>query len=239
MFHVEHSVAVGQEEDAGLGVGDGYGGIHGESGREDGWGAGEEEELVGGSGCCGGYGGGHVVYGAEGDGVELAGFGHGFGSGGPDFYWKAQGADCLAEKGGLFVLGFGQGDCDFGAQEGDGETGEAGSAAEVEEGGGCRVEVAGGEEALAEVAADDLFGVADGGEVGAGVPLEEEIEVERELTIERGRRGVKKIGGEESGDLVGGHRTSLAGCSTWNIRLCDLDPQECIRKSGEQDFRCR
>ena len=32
-------------------------------------------------------------------------------------------------------------------------------------------DVACGEEALAEVAADDLFGVADGGEVGAGVPL--------------------------------------------------------------------
>jgi hypothetical protein len=33
------------------------------------------------------------------------------------------------------------------------------------------------EEAFAEVAADDVFGVADGGEVGAGVPLEEEVEI--------------------------------------------------------------
>jgi hypothetical protein len=82
--------------------------------------------------------------------------------------------------------------------------------------------MAGGEEAFSEVAADYLFGIADGGEVGAGVPLVEEIEVEGELVVERGRRGVKKIGGEESGDLVGGHGTSLAGCSTWNIRLGDL-----------------
>jgi len=165
--------------------------------------------------------------------MELAGFGHGFGSGGPDFYWKAKRADCFAEEGGLFVLGFGQGDGDLGAQEGYGESGEASSAAEVEEGGGCWVKVAGGEEALAEVAADYLFGVADGGEVGAGVPLEEEVEVEGELGEERGRRGVKEVGGEESGDLVGGHGTSLAGCSTWNIRLGDLDPQERIRKSGQ------
>ena len=46
--------------------------------------------------------------------------------------------------------------------------------------------MAGGEEALAEVAADDVFGVADGGEVGAGVPLEEQVEVGGELGVEFG-----------------------------------------------------
>jgi hypothetical protein len=180
MFHVEHSVAGGSEEDAGLGVGDGDGGMEGKSCGEYGWCTGEEEELVAGSGCCSGYGSGHVVYGTKGDGVELAGFGQAFGSGGPDFYRKAKGADCFAEESGLFVLGFGKGDGDLGAQDGYGEAGEAGSAAEVEEGGGCWVKVAGGEETLAEVAADYLFGITDGGEVGAGVPLEEEIEVEGE-----------------------------------------------------------
>jgi len=37
--------------------------------------------------------------------------------------------------------------------------------------------MAGGEEALAEVAGDDVFGIADGGEVDAGVPAEEYIDV--------------------------------------------------------------
>jgi len=42
------------------------------------------------------------------------------------------------------------------------------------------------EEAFSEVAADDLFRVADGGKVGAGIPLEEEIEVGGKLTDEDG-----------------------------------------------------
>ena len=36
-----------------------------------------------------------------------------------------------------------------------------------------RKEVAGGEEGFAEVAGDDFFWIADGGEVDAGVPVEE------------------------------------------------------------------
>ncbi len=61
-------------------------------------------------------------------------------------------------------------------------------------------EMPGGEEALAEVAADDLFGVADGGQVGAGVPLEQEIEIKGELGAERGR-GCGEIRGEEVCDV--------------------------------------
>ena len=86
MFHVEHSGACGAEEDAGLGVGDGDGRSWGKFRGEDGGCSGEEQELVGGSGGGGGYGGGHVVYGSHGNGVKLAGWRHGFGSGGPDFY---------------------------------------------------------------------------------------------------------------------------------------------------------
>jgi hypothetical protein len=37
--------------------------------------------------------------------------------------------------------------------------------------------MAGGQEALAEVAGDDVFGVADGGQVDARVPTEEYIDV--------------------------------------------------------------
>ena len=39
----------------------------------------------------------------------------------------------------------------------------------------------GGEQAFAEVAADDLLRLADGCEVCAGVPFEEQIEIERRV----------------------------------------------------------
>jgi hypothetical protein len=181
VFHVEHSVADCSEKIAGLGVGDRDRGLEGEVWRRGGWGAGQEKQLVGGARGCGGYGGGHVVYSAECDGVEVAGFGHGFGAGGPNFDREAEGADGFAEERGLFVLGFGQGNGNFGVQKGYGDAGKTCPAAEVEEGGGCQAKVTGGEEAFAEVATDYFFGVADGGEVGAGVPFEEEIEIGGEL----------------------------------------------------------
>ena len=61
----------------------------------------------------------------------------------------------------------------------------------------------GGEEALAGVPGDDVAGVADGGEVGAGVPFEEEVEVGGELG-EEVRGWVGEVGGEEGGDFVFG-----------------------------------
>ncbi len=159
---------------------------------------GEDDELASGedSGFGGGESGFHVVDGAEGDGVELAAGGHGFDAAGPDFGLEGEGADGFAEEGGFFVLGFGEGDVDVGAEEGDGEAGKACSGAEVEEGLGVGGEMVGGEEAFAEVAADDLFGVADGGEVGAGVPFEEEVEVGGELG-EEVARWIRQISGDE------------------------------------------
>jgi hypothetical protein len=68
-----------------LGAGDGDWELQGEFGGEGGRGAGENEDLVGGSGLGGGYSGGHVVYGAEGYGVEVAGRRERFGTIGPDF----------------------------------------------------------------------------------------------------------------------------------------------------------
>jgi hypothetical protein len=83
--------------------------------------AGEEKELMGGSGGCGGEGGSHVVDCSEGYGVELAAWGKRFGSCGPDFYvGEVQGADYFAEEGGLFVLGFCQGNGEIGVKEGYG-----------------------------------------------------------------------------------------------------------------------
>jgi len=93
-------------------------------------GGGEENKLsAGGDARSGdGEGGFHVVYRAESDGVELAGCSESFGAGGPDFYvGKVESADDFAEKGGFFVLGFGEGDRDPGVKESDGKTGETGS----------------------------------------------------------------------------------------------------------------
>ena len=113
----------------------------------------------------------------------MAGGGHRFCAGGPYFCLETEGADHFAEEGSLFVLGFGEGYGDVGTEELDGEAGEACSGAEVEEG-RAGSEVLSGKEALAEVTADDLLGIADGGEIGSGVPLEEQIEVGGELRVE-------------------------------------------------------
>lgn len=94
----------------------------------------EEKKFPGGARESGGQGGGHVIHGAEGYGVEGAGFGHGFYASGPDFDGKAEGADDFAEEGGLFVLGFCESDLNFRVKEGDGEAGKASSAAEVQKG---------------------------------------------------------------------------------------------------------
>jgi hypothetical protein len=141
---------------------------------------------------------GHVVHSAKGDGVELAGGGHGFDAAGPHFRGESEGADGLAEESSLFVLRFGEGDLNVGPKEGDREAGEAGPGAEVEKCEYARVEVTRGEETLAEVAADDLFGIADGGEIGAGIPFEEKIEISSEAGEEVGR-GIGKIRCQEIG----------------------------------------
>src|ERR1700722_2032214 len=103
-----------------------------------------------GAGSSRGNGRGHVVNGAEGDGVEPAAGGHGFDAVGPDFRGKVEAAGGFAEEGSFFVLGFGEGDLNVGAKEGDGQAGEAGSRAEVEECGRAGVEVLGGEEAFSK-----------------------------------------------------------------------------------------
>ena len=51
-------------------------------------------------------------------------------------------------------------------------------------------EVAGGEEAFAEVAGHDLFGVADGGEIDAGVPSLEYIDICRYTIQVAGRQSL-------------------------------------------------
>ena len=198
--------AVGEEEDGGVGCGEGDGGSEGEGGEVGGVGlggeGGEDDEGAGGAEGGGSDGGGHRVDGAEGDGVEGAAGGEGFDAVGPDFGGKAEGADGFLEEGGFFALRLGQGDGEGGVGELDGQAGEAGAGTEVEEG-GAGAEAGGGEEALAEVAADDVVGGADGGEVDALVPFKDEVEVEEELRGEGGRD--VGVGGEEGEEFGGGH----------------------------------
>ena len=77
----------------------------------------------------------------------------------------------------------------------DGQAGEAGAAAEIEELllGVARAEVAGGEERLAEMALDHSLGCAQGGEVHALVPADEQREVDGD-GIEQKRRRVRREG---------------------------------------------
>lgn len=57
-----------------------------------------------------------------------------------------------------------------------------------------------GEETLPEVTADDLPGIANGSEICAGIPLQEEIEIDRELGEEH-RRGIRKVGNKKVSDF--------------------------------------
>lgn len=133
-----------------------------------------EEGDSDGEGLC------HLVDGAEGDAVVAVG--EGFRAGGVHLgVREGEGADGFTKEGGFFVLRLGESDGELGAEDGDGQPGEAGAGAEVEEGGDAVGEGAGGEDGLEEVAAEDAFFITDGGEIGAGVPLLEEGEVGGEL----------------------------------------------------------
>ena len=132
-------------------------------------------------------GGGHVVDGAEGYAVEfLLEF---FCAGAVDFGAQAEGADGFAEEGGFLVLGFGEGYGDFRAHEGDGDAGESGAGAEVEQGLNAGGEGDGAEDGLEEVAAENSLFIADGGQVGFRIPFLEEGQVGGELLALRGSEG--------------------------------------------------
>jgi hypothetical protein len=105
--------------------------------------------------------------------MKLAGGGHSLNAARPDFGGEVKRADSFAKETSFFVLGFGESHGDLRAKEGDGQAGKAGSRAEVEEGLGVGAQMATGEETFSKVPADDLFRIADGGEIGPGVPSEE------------------------------------------------------------------
>ncbi len=133
---------------------------------------------------------------------------------------QSESTDDFTQEGCLFPLGFGQRYAPMGVQKLDGQPGESGSGAEVEQGWGGWgpgfrlgigldiepwLQVHAGEEALTKVAADHLFGGADGGEVGSGVPAEQQVEVYRETVVEfLGRRSSAEVGLKERGDAARG-----------------------------------
>lgn len=133
---------------------------------------------------------------AEGDHVEGRA-GQGFGAGGLYIdVRQCKGAGDLFQECGFFVVGFDEGKRDLRRPEFDGDAGESGAGAYVGHSdpthhrghrGTQRKEVAGGEEAFAEVAGDDFFFVADGGEIHAGIPALEYIDVRRYIREVVGR----------------------------------------------------
>ena len=111
---------------------------------------------------------------------------------------QCKGAGDFAEEGGLLLVGLDQREGDVGRPELDGDAGESGAGAEVgyvkvfhRQGrrgrGGTGEQMSCREQAFAEVAGYDLFRVADCGQVDAGIPVHQYIDVHR-YTMQLGWR---------------------------------------------------
>ena len=119
-----------------------------------------------------------------------------------------KGAGHFAEEGGFFLIRFDQGERDLRGPELDGKSGQARTGAQVSDArpgkifnhrgpsgfapgrhrGGTGEQVAGSEQAFAEVAGDDFFRVADGRKANASIPAHEYIDVCRyTLQLEWGK----------------------------------------------------
>ena len=105
---------------------------------------------------------------------------------------QCKGANDFPKEGGFLLVGFDEGEVDERGPDLDGQSGESGAGTEISYTAwrrGCgriwtdRVgeKVAGGEQGFSEVAGDDFLRPADGGEVDAGVPAEQYIDVCRYL----------------------------------------------------------
>ena len=130
---------------------------------------------------------------------------------------QCNGAGDFAKECGFFLIRFDECEGDVGSPEFDGESGEAGAGAQVGDASrtfhrrvrrgrrgiifclvfmaGVREEVTSGEEGFSEVAGDDFFGIADGGEVNAGIPVEEYIDVRRYMFELSGRQNSRFLTG--------------------------------------------
>jgi len=139
-------------------------------------------------------------------------------------------ANDFSQKRDFLVIGLDQGDSDTGRPDLHGDAGEAGAGADVEDegvwAGVCFTleEVARGEYGFAEVTSDDFVGSANSGEIDAGIPAQQKIDVRRYM-IELGRsevRGFEKRL-QEFGDTSSVHEVREMiveglGCR-WNRRV--------------------
>lgn len=130
----------------------------------------------------GGESGFEALDGAESDHGRL--FWKVFGAGGEYIdVRQCKGADDFAEEGGLFLVGFDEGNAEMRRPDLDRKAREAGAGAQVDQvrniptlshrtrrGWGTRRDA--GEEGFSEVAGDDFLGVADASEVNPGIPAE-------------------------------------------------------------------
>ena len=168
----------------------------------------------------------HLVHGAEGDGVELAVRAR-------DLLTRAAHTSTLAtprvrtvsrRKVAFLFWDSARVTSISGRRSAMGRPGKPAARAEVEQGSGG-AEIRRGEEAFAEVAADDLFRIANGGEVGAGVPLEQKVEIGGELGGARlaesgkiGTRGNRRLRTpEERAWAIRQYRRQLEGPGTQHI----------------------
>jgi len=140
---------------------------------------------------------------AEDDDVERGVGGEGFGTAGEYIdVRQCKGTDKFTQEGGFLVVGLDQSERDVRGPELEGYAGEAGAGADVGDGGTGQIfqhrghrgrrgnageQMAGGEEGFAEVAGDDFFRVADRGQVDAGIPAEEYIDIRRYVPQLSGR----------------------------------------------------
>lgn len=135
----------------------------------------------------GGDGNFHVIDGAKRDAVVEVG--KRLSAGGMDGGVEGEYADGFAKEGGLLVLRFGECDVDVVAAKGDGDAGEAAAGSVVEEGGDACWYLVCNRNRFNKMTTYYTFLIADGGEIGAGVPANKE----------------RKIGGKAGGG-VGGER---------------------------------
>ena len=154
----------------------------------------------------------HIVYGPQRYSMELPHRRQGLNPVRPDVCFHLESSDGFPEEAHFLILGFSKGYMDLGTKKSDRKTGKTGTGTEIEE----RVtsaEVPGGKEALAEVAADDLSGIADRREVGSSIPLEQKIQIKRELRKD-GLRGIQIRG-------RAGLRWSIRRASSWELSISE------------------
>jgi hypothetical protein len=159
-------------------------------------------------------------------------------------------AGYFAEEGGFLVVRFDQREIDVRVPELEGDAGESGAGTDIGQAwqalyhrghrecssfaqgfgkkgrhrGSAGEKVACGKEGFAEVASDNLFRIADGGEIDAGIPAEKYIDERRYTLIERvvsrralvaGRHPQER--GEQFGDAGGVHailELSIVKCNS-------------------------